>query len=133
MPPGAASDENEDCLLQRPRPSKPPFGVDSRSVQCLFSPPQLRHPRAQLFQREQRFLIGSDQALHALARTRQIALQRLLASFVGAGVSGSREPSFDFRLDKARVFEELEDFTPHQMIEQILANGMVITQRTIQM
>src|SRR5450759_303429 len=103
------------------------------SVQCLFSPPQLRHPGTQLFQREQRFLLGSDQPLDALAGTRQIALQRLLASFVGTGVLGSREPSLDFRLDEQRAFKELEDFAPYQMIEKILANGRIVTHRTIQM
>ena len=101
-------------------------------LQGLLAPAQLRHSRAQFFEREQRFLISRHQSFHALAGTRQIALHGFRASFVRIGIAGSLEAPLDFRSNETGVFNELEDFVPYQLIEQILAHGTVIAERTVQ-
>src|ERR1039458_4955678 len=64
-------------------------------LQGLFAPAQLRHAGAQFIEREQGFLIGRHQPFHALAGTRQIALQGFLAPFVWTGSARSIQAPLD--------------------------------------
>src|ERR1022692_686512 len=101
-------------------------------LQGLFAPAQPRHAGAQFIEREQGFLIGRHQPFHALAGTRQIALQGFLAPFVWTGSARSIQAPLDFRLDETGVFDELENLVPYQLIEQILAHGPVVAERATQ-
>ena len=92
----------------------------------LFTVPQVRHSAAQFVDRQEIFLIGRQQAIHALADPGEIALQGLLPLLHGIGRPGRRQTAVEFILDQARILQQAHDLGPDEVIEEILANGPVL-------
>jgi hypothetical protein len=77
---------------------------------------QLRHPGVQLGQRHQLFLVGSNQVLELLFQPSLLAPQLILSFAERIGVAGCRSPSFDFCLDKRRIFQQAQELAPNEFI-----------------
>jgi len=95
----------------------------------LFALAQRRHPLAQLLERQEVLLIGSEHALDALAHAHEIALHSLFALFRGVGGARGSEPPIEFVLNQRRILEQPNDLGPDDLIQQILSHGSVVTAR----
>jgi len=74
-------------LVGRPIPQRSQF-----ALQALFALAQAGHAAAQVVERQQVFLVGGQQTLHALAQARHLAIQLGLTTARRAVGSGRIEP-----------------------------------------
>ena len=90
-------------------------------TQRLFALPQSGHSLAQLFERQQIFLIGSEYSLDAIADTDRALAAELCSRFL-CWVGGTRgqQTTVEFLLDQCGVLKQSDDFAPDDLIEQIL-------------
>ena len=105
-----------------------PFGLNRL---LLFA--EFRHPAAQLVQAHQTFLIGVQQAVHALLQPGMIAAQYLLSLLPRISMAGRFPPAVQFFLNHTGIFQQTQQFLPDQRIEMVLANGRVIANRSLEM
>jgi hypothetical protein len=96
-------------------------------VAGLFALPQVRHALAQLVEREQAVLVSGEQTLDALADVNQIAPQSLLATFGRVGLARGGEAAVELVLDELGIFEQADDFCPHDRVQNVLTNRAVVT------
>ena len=107
--------------------------IDDRlqfGVVRLFAPPQVRHAFAQFVQREKTFLIGGEQSVDAFTNASEIASEGVFTAFGRVGLARGCEPSVDFVLDKAGIFEQSHDFRPHHLVKKILTHRAIGANRT---
>ena len=96
----------------------------------VFALPQFRHASPQLIERQKLFLIGGEQAVDALAGPRYIPVQDVLPLPCRVGRSRRRQPAIELVLDQVGIFQQPDDLSPHNLVEEILTNGAVIAHRT---
>jgi len=86
---------------------------------------KLRHSGAQLVQTHQAFLVGNQQAVHALRQPSMIPAQLLLPLFQRIGTPGRFQPAVQLLLHDPGIFQQPHDFGPDDSIELVLTNGRV--------
>jgi hypothetical protein len=96
-------------------------------LQGVFALPQFRHASPQFVERQKLFLIGGQQAVDALAGPRHISLQDVLPVPCRVGRSCRRQPPIELVLDQAGILQQSDDFSPHNLVEEILTNRTIIT------
>ena len=102
-------------------------------AQRLLALSQRGHALAQLFDRQEILLIGVEKSLDALADTDQFSLQALFAFFRGIRRASGDQPSVELLLDKRWIFEQSNDFSPHDLIEDLLAHWVIVTHSTTEL
>ncbi len=110
----------EDLLMRR-------FSFQSgqfRSESGFFFP-QLRYSTAQLLQLQKAFLIGIQKFVNPLARPSQFFLKSLLAALRGVGVLNLLDSALDLSANYDRVLQYFNDFSPHQLVQIILADRTI--------
>jgi hypothetical protein len=86
---------------------------------------QLRHPLAQLRQRQQSLLISLDQTIAAFLQSRLFASQFLFPFAQGIRVSRRFSTSIDFAFDQRRVVQQTNNLVPNERVQSILSNGAI--------
>ena len=87
---------------------------------------------AQLRQCNQTFLISADQAFHMVFQTCLFATQSLPVLSARIGVLRHLSAAVDFRLDQCPIFQQTNHLFPDNLVEVILSNGAIGTQRAIE-
>jgi hypothetical protein len=60
-------------------------------------------------------------------------LQHVDAALGGIGIAGNFQATIKFRLDEAWILDELDNLVPHDRIKQVLADRMIVTNRSTEM
>jgi hypothetical protein len=66
---------------------------------------ELRYPATELFQAHQAFLVGNQQAVHALCQSRMIPAQLILSLLQRVGIFGRFEPAVQLVLNDVGIFQ----------------------------
>ena len=106
--------------------------IDGRlqfAVQRLFLPAELGRSVAQFVDGDQLFLIGRDQPVDALADPDQAMPKVGLALLVEIGAAGRLQSPVDLCFHQCGIFEQADQFGPHDVVEQILAHWAAVAQR----
>ena len=90
--------------------------------QALLALAQVGHPATQFIERQQIFLIGGHQALHALENAGQVAGHLSLAPPRRAMGLGSVEAAVDLLSDQDGILQQAQHFGPNQAVQQVLAD-----------
>src|SRR4029077_3120853 len=96
----------------------------------VLAPTQLGHAVAQLIERKKVFLVGGEQARHALLQTSEIAPKPIFATLCRIGVACGLQSAVQLALDQAGLFEHLDDLAPCDPMEKILADRAVVEKRS---
>jgi hypothetical protein len=108
------------CLVHRGHLQRLQLGLDG-----LYLLPQSRHAMAELWKRNETFLISSQQAFGALFQSSLLATQLFLTSAERIGIAGHLLTPRDFRLHQRRIFEQSDDLTPNEVVQIILSDRPV--------
>jgi hypothetical protein len=92
------------------------------SLNRLLLLAEVRHPTAKLLQACQTFLIGVQQAIHALLQPGMFPVQQFLSLFQRIGFLGRFQPALQFLLNHARIFQQPQELLPDYGIEVVLTN-----------
>jgi hypothetical protein len=99
-------------------------------AQLLFAVSERGHALAQLFEREQIFLIRSQYSSDTFTDTDEFSLQTLFALFGWVRGTRGQQTTVQFLLDQCGIFKQSDDFAPDDLIEQILPHRPAIAYRT---
>jgi hypothetical protein len=94
--------------------------------------PQFGHPGPELVQRDDVFLVGRQQPVHAITDPCEVTLESCFPAFGRAGGTSCCQPAIDLCSDQIGILQQLYDRIPHYTVEEILANGTVVTERGCQ-
>ena len=86
---------------------------------------------AQLVEQQKIFLVGCEQALHALLQAAEITLKRRFATLSRIGVTCGLHPAVELVLDEAGILKQFEDRGPHDRVEPILADRPTTANRSL--
>ena len=103
------------------------------AMQGLLLTTELGRPVAQFVDGDQLLLIGIDQAVDALADSDQPSPQVGLALLVGIGGTRRLQSAVDLGADQRRVLKQADHLAPDNVIEQVLAHGPAVAQRSPKM
>ena len=103
------------------------------SAKRLLALTQQGHALAQLFNRQESFLIGVEKSFDAFAHMRQLPLQTLLTFLGWIGRARCCQPTIKFLLDQSRLFQQADHLGPDDLIEEILPDkAAVVANRAAQ-
>ena len=88
---------------------------------------------AQFVERQQIFLIGRQQPFHAFPDPPQLTLEDFLPPLCRLRRAGGVEAPIEFGLDQGWVFDQKDDFVPHDLVEQILTDRPAVAHRAAEM
>jgi hypothetical protein len=92
-------------------------------AECRFAPAQLRHPGAELFERDQLFLVAVDQPAQPALRAGEVALEAV-AAVAGRMLGAERlEPPLDLCLDQLGVLKQREHLRPDRLVDLFDPDG----------
>jgi hypothetical protein len=88
----------------------------------LLAGAQFRHPTAQFVEVQEIFLVGRKQPVHAFPDPCQLALEGFLPSLCRFRRAGSIKAPIEFGPNERWVFNQVNNFLPHDLVEQVLAD-----------
>ena len=96
-------------------------------VQGQLTLAQRRHAPTQFRQRQQVLLIGGEKPLHALLYSRQIPVERFLATLRRMCLARHFKPPIQLGLDERRILQQAQDFGPYDAFQQVQPDRALIT------
>ena len=99
----------------------------------LLAGAQFRHPTAQFVEGQEIFLIGGQQPFHAFPDPGQLALEGFLPPLCRLRGAGCVKAPIEFGLDERWVFDQVNNFLPHDLVEQVLTDRPAVAHRPTEM
>ena len=87
---------------------------------------------AELWECNQTFLVSSHQTFSALFQSGLLAMQLFFTPTEWIGIAGRLLTAVDFRLHQRRIFEQMDDLVPNQLVQIILSDRTVRAHRPFQ-
>jgi hypothetical protein len=109
----------EDCLPFRPH--------------GLLAGAQFRHPTAQFVEGQKICLVGRKQPFDAFPDPCQLALEGFLPSLCRFRRAGCVKAPIEFGPNERWVFNQVNNFLPHDLVEQVLADRPAVAHRPAEM
>jgi hypothetical protein len=99
----------------------------------LLAGAQFRHPTAQFVEGQEIFLVGRKQPFDAFSDPCQLALEGFSPSLCRFRRAGCVKAPIEFGLDERWVFNQVNNFLPHDLVEQVLADRPAVAHRPAEM
>jgi hypothetical protein len=99
----------------------------------LLAGAQFRHPMAQFVKRQEIFLISRQQPFHAFPDPCQLALEGFSPSLCRFRHAGCVKAPIEFGPNERWVLDQVNNFLPHDLVEQVLTDRPAIAHRPAEM
>ena len=99
----------------------------------LLAGTQFRHPTAQFVEGQEIFLVGGKQPFHAFPDPCQLALEGFLPSLCRFRRAGGVKAPIEFGPNERWVFHQVNNFLPHDLVEQVLTDRPTVAHRPAEM
>src|SRR5215831_848544 len=99
----------------------------------LLAGAQFRHPTAQFVEGQEIFLVGRKQPFHAFPDPYQLALEGFSPLLCRFRRAGCVKAPIEFGPNERWVFNQVNNFLPHDPVEQVLTDRPAVAQRSAEM
>ena len=99
----------------------------------LLAGAQFRHPTAQFVEGQEIFLVRRKQPFDAFPDPCQLALEGFSPSLCRFRHAGCVKAPIEFGPNERWVFDQVNNFLPHDLVEQVLADRPAVAHRPAEM